>query len=169
MVLAISTARRGRSVHLPLISTRRTLRSLPLADPMRGASGSTTGSSWATEKDGGRFVTRQTHLHETEIVIAFEEVQSRGVTTFEWSGSDLWSVTPVEDLQYSYRVDEEEWSAYGGHTSRIYQSIPTGAHTFEVKARDRSGLLYDRSDSADKERRSSIAPDYRANSRGSVG
>ena len=73
----------------------------------------------------------------TEIVTWADEVSQPGNTTIVWTGADPWKATPKEELQYSFRVDENEWSPYARETTRIFQSLPSGHHTFEVRARDR--------------------------------
>ncbi|MBN2071739.1 MAG: FG-GAP repeat protein [Candidatus Krumholzibacteriota bacterium] len=54
--------------------------------------------------------------------------------TFEWTGSD--DHTATGDLEYSYQLDGEGYSAFSGGTSRQYVGLSNGSHLFEVKARD---------------------------------
>jgi len=55
---------------------------------------------------------------------------------FAWTGND--DETPVNDLDYSYRRDSEDWSAWDNLTE-LNWSPEDGEHTFEVKARDTDG------------------------------
>ncbi len=74
---------------------------------------------------------------ETEITLSVEEVSQPGNTTLAWKGSDPWRSTPDEELQFSWRLDGDEWSAFSPAVSRIFELVPPGNHTFEVKTRDR--------------------------------
>jgi hypothetical protein len=57
--------------------------------------------------------------------------------TFSFSGSDDKSASA--NLLYSYQVDNGGWSDYSAETSGTLDSLPEGAHTFYVKAKDESG------------------------------
>ncbi len=74
---------------------------------------------------------------ETEIVLSAKEVSQPGNTTLAWKGSDPWKATPEGELQFAYRMDGGEWSAFSPATSKIFEAVPGGKHVFEVKARDR--------------------------------
>jgi hypothetical protein len=56
---------------------------------------------------------------------------------FRWRGCD--NDTPVENLQYRYRVDGGAWSAWSSETEISLESLADGVHVFEVQARDASG------------------------------
>jgi len=74
---------------------------------------------------------------ETEIKLSAEEVSQPGNTTLEWVGRDPWHSTPTEEIQFSYRLDDEEWTPFTQRTNAVLTSLVSGAHTFAVKARDR--------------------------------
>ncbi len=74
---------------------------------------------------------------ETEITLSVKEVSQPGNTTLAWKGGDPWRSTPDEELQYSYRLDGGEWSPFSHEKNRVFEALPSGDHTFEVKARDR--------------------------------
>ena len=86
-----------------------------------------------------------TRTPETEVVLYAGEVSQPGNTTIAWKGSDLWKSTPEDEIQYAWRMDPStalgagsgEWSAFSYETSHIFELLPSGNHTFEVKARDR--------------------------------
>ena len=73
----------------------------------------------------------------TEITLCPDQVSQPGNTTLAWTGRDPWNATPSEDIQYAWRLDDGEWSPFSPRKSQILQALPAGAHTFEVKARDR--------------------------------
>ncbi len=74
---------------------------------------------------------------ETEITLSLDEVSQPGNTTFAWKGADPWRSTPDGELQYAYRLGGDEWSFFSPDKSVILETLPSGKHTFEVKARDR--------------------------------
>jgi ligand-binding sensor domain-containing protein/signal transduction histidine kinase len=72
----------------------------------------------------------------TKVSIFDKKVYQPGNTIISWEGIDPWSITPVEKLQFSYRMDNNPWSAFSYKTNDIFLSLPIGDHTFEVRARD---------------------------------
>ena len=56
--------------------------------------------------------------------------------TFQFSGE---SSIPKEQLQYSWRLDDGEWSAYSSQTMVTLKNLSDGFHLFEVKAIDSDG------------------------------
>lgn len=73
---------------------------------------------------------------ETIITFAQEKIAQPGNVILSWTANDPWKSTPVEQIQYSYRIDDNEWSPYTYKTSDIFLSQSSGYHTFEVRARD---------------------------------
>lgn len=61
--------------------------------------------------------------------------------TFEWTGSD--NLTEVEDLLFSYKIDDDTFSNFTLETSHTYNDLPEGPHTFVVKAKDKAGNVDD--------------------------
>jgi signal transduction histidine kinase/DNA-binding response OmpR family regulator/ligand-binding sensor domain-containing protein len=74
---------------------------------------------------------------ETIITFSQEKIAQPGNVILSWTANDPWKLTPVEQIQYSYRIDDGEWSSYTYKTSDIFLSLSAGEHTFEVKARDK--------------------------------
>lgn len=56
---------------------------------------------------------------------------------FEWEGSD--DKTLPENLLYSYKLDDENWSDWKHVTSYVTPNLKEGSHTFSVKAKDEAG------------------------------
>lgn len=73
---------------------------------------------------------------ETRITFSQEKIAQPGNVILSWAANDPWKLTPDEQLQYSYRIDENEWSSYQYKTSDIFLSLSSGDHIFEVRARD---------------------------------
>ena len=74
---------------------------------------------------------------ETRIIGSLSEVSQPGNTVLTWQGADPWKATPDGELQYAYRLNQEAWHPFSPEKSRVFFSLPSGDHIFEVKARDR--------------------------------
>ncbi len=74
---------------------------------------------------------------ETVITFSMDKVAQPGNAILSWKANDLWKNSPSDQIQYSYRFDDGEWSAYSKKTSEIFLSLSSGNHTFEVKSRNR--------------------------------
>lgn len=74
---------------------------------------------------------------QTIITFSQAKIAQPGNVILSWTANDPWKLTPVEQIQYSYRIDNGEWSSYTYKTSDIFLSLSAGEHTFEVKARDK--------------------------------
>src|SRR4030042_2840848 len=59
--------------------------------------------------------------------------------TFAWTGSDDHD-TPSQ-LTYSYKMDNAQWNGFSATTTKAFQNLGQGAHTFMVKARDSKGAV----------------------------
>ena len=57
--------------------------------------------------------------------------------TIQWEGSD--DQTSKANLVYSYKLDSASWSSWTGNTSKTYNNLAEGSHTFWVKAKDEAG------------------------------
>ncbi len=60
------------------------------------------------------------------------------VVEFRWAGMD--DVTPVDNLEYAYRLDAGTFSSWSSDTATVL-SVTEGQHRFEVKTRDLSGQV----------------------------
>jgi signal transduction histidine kinase/ligand-binding sensor domain-containing protein len=72
----------------------------------------------------------------TKLNVTFSNVSQPGNTLIAWEGSDPWERTPVDSLEFSYRLDHGEWSPYKPDKQKMFLALPTGQHTFEVRTRD---------------------------------
>ncbi len=73
---------------------------------------------------------------DTWITQAQDTVSEDGNILISWNASDYLKVTPEEELQYSYRLDNRTWSSFLYSNQITLLSLPSGHHTIEVKARD---------------------------------
>ncbi|KAA3615118.1 MAG: hypothetical protein D8M58_22045 [Calditrichaeota bacterium] len=65
-----------------------------------------------------------------------QEVSSTGNTSISWTGSDPYSKTSVENLQYSFRMDKGKWTSFSNENSNFFSELKPGDHLLEVRARD---------------------------------
>ncbi len=73
---------------------------------------------------------------ETRILDSSVGVRQPGNAILSWQGMDAWKMTPDDQLQFSYRLDDGEWSSFSLEKQKIYLSLNYGNHSFEVRARD---------------------------------
>ncbi len=73
---------------------------------------------------------------ETRLTFAQDKVSQPGNVLLSWIGQDPWKSTPDHKLQYSYRMDQNAWSAFTDKSNQVFLSVPHGKHRFEVRARD---------------------------------
>lgn len=73
---------------------------------------------------------------ETAFTINLDSIEGFGPTIVTWTGVDPWRRTPRPNLQYSWRVDDADWSAYTHDTGAQLPSLDSGTHTIQVRARD---------------------------------
>lgn len=74
---------------------------------------------------------------ETKIVRADDSLIEGSSVYVEWRGQDQWSESSVEELEYSWRVGEGEWSAFTAESSVVLGGLVNGINEFQVRARDR--------------------------------
>ena len=70
---------------------------------------------------------RERNIHESESI------------TLTFHGLDKWKFTNRDRLQYSYYLDEREWSSYQESRTASFSDLPIGKHYFQVRAMDRAG------------------------------
>ncbi len=74
---------------------------------------------------------------ETDFGLYLEDISPEGNSLISWTGKDFFANTPINELTYSYRMDDEEWSPFSKETHHTFTSLPSGKHKLEVRARDR--------------------------------
>ena len=79
----------------------------------------------------------ETTAPETRLTLSSKVVSQPGNTSLAWEGADPWRATPDEEIQYAYRLDDADWSAFSPKTSHTFEALSSGDHVFDVKARDR--------------------------------
>ncbi len=65
-----------------------------------------------------------------------DRVPESGTMHISWSGADPWSLTPNSQLEFSYRLNQGDWSPFSNRAEAVLHSMPAGNFTMEVRARD---------------------------------
>jgi signal transduction histidine kinase/AraC-like DNA-binding protein len=73
---------------------------------------------------------------KTTIQVYTKEVDHAGNTVISWIGKDYWEDTPTNQLAYSYRLNNGEWSSFDKQNYHTFTNLSDGTYTFEVRARD---------------------------------
>ncbi|MCJ7812668.1 PAS domain-containing protein, partial [bacterium] len=73
---------------------------------------------------------------DTRASVADDHVPSLGNVYAEWSGSDAWNQSLPEHLEFSYRLNGEEWSPFSNEINHLFLSLNSGDYNLEVRARD---------------------------------
>jgi hypothetical protein len=76
---------------------------------------------------------------ESEIISGPAEGSTVQTAQFRIMGYDL--VTPPEQVQLSWRLDEGPWSPWQAGQRTVQPAMPAGPHRFEVRARDGDGIV----------------------------
>lgn len=64
-----------------------------------------------------------------------------GNVYLRFSGVDKWNQTLPEDLQFSYRLNQGEWSKFTAERIALYHPLRSGDYRFEVRSRDKHGNI----------------------------
>ncbi|MFA6098370.1 MAG: FG-GAP-like repeat-containing protein [Patescibacteria group bacterium] len=59
--------------------------------------------------------------------------------TFSWEGLD--DITIVDNLNFSYKYDDQSWSSWSSDKSLSIRHLRNGHHTFQVQTRDEAGNI----------------------------
>jgi hypothetical protein len=61
--------------------------------------------------------------------------------TYTWSGTD--NLTAANSIVFSYRMDENVWSAFSTNKTATFSALSDGSHTFKLRARDLAANIGD--------------------------
>jgi signal transduction histidine kinase/ligand-binding sensor domain-containing protein len=73
---------------------------------------------------------------ETSITAGPSTVSPAGSFSVFWTGASPWRESGQAKLQFSYRLDDQPWSAFTSEPGHSFFSVASGAHRLEVRARD---------------------------------
>lgn len=78
---------------------------------------------------------------QTTLVAGLKEVSQPGNLSVLWSGASQWREAKDTRLQFSFRLDDQPWSAYSTDRGHAFFALPSGRHHFEVRARDHDFIV----------------------------
>ena len=103
------------------------------------------GKFWTATLNGAYCYYSEADTDAPETVIPSDmnshEAIPSGELQFVFEGRDKWDNTLDDQLQYSYRFDENSWSPFENITTVRGVGLSAGAHVFEVRAMDRNGNI----------------------------
>ncbi|MDB6058138.1 MAG: Histidine kinase [Verrucomicrobiales bacterium] len=70
--------------------------------------------------------------------VSAESVPFEGNLSIEFGARDRWKQTLPDRLLFSYRIDEQDWSAYQSERAVHFNELGGGKHFFQVRAMDRN-------------------------------
>jgi serine phosphatase RsbU (regulator of sigma subunit)/ligand-binding sensor domain-containing protein len=95
------------------------------------------GNLWFATSTGLGCYRPDTSPPETELTDAPVKVAPLEPVYMRLGGRDSWLGTPTEELQFSWRIDGSDWSAYSRENRLLLDRLPAGIHRFEVRSLDR--------------------------------
>ncbi|MCG8702255.1 MAG: helix-turn-helix domain-containing protein, partial [Bacteroidales bacterium] len=84
---------------------------------------------------------REKNPPETYINIHQDTVSADGNVYITWSGIDKWERTTKDGLQFSYKLNDEEWSPFTYKTGYTFTSLVSGNHTLQVRSKDKDSNI----------------------------
>ena len=78
----------------------------------------------------------RTYVHELSDSKA--SLPEGAFVTLSFSAEDRWKYTPRDELLFSYRIDQKDWSPFQEERSAVFSDLPPGKHYFQVRSMDRN-------------------------------
>jgi len=78
----------------------------------------------------------ETNAPNTIITHFLKRVAPLGNSLISWEGQDTGGRTTQDELQFSWRLNQEAWSPFSYETSRSFLNMDRGTYSLEVRARD---------------------------------
>ncbi len=73
---------------------------------------------------------------QTYISMYTTEVSPAGNSLIEWGGNDYFAQSAKEELMYSYKLGNEDWSPFSKEDHFTFMGLDNGDYTLQVRARD---------------------------------
>ncbi len=84
---------------------------------------------------------RENNPPKTTIAFSDQEISSSGNVIIAYSANDYWNQTPSDKIQFSHRLNGEDWSNFSSEKSSIFLDLDAGKYTLEVRSRDLDGNI----------------------------
>jgi signal transduction histidine kinase/DNA-binding response OmpR family regulator/streptogramin lyase len=78
---------------------------------------------------------------KTNIAFSNHEISSSGNVIIAYNGVDYWNQTDAGKIQFSHRLNEDEWSLFSDEKSSVLLDLDAGDYTLEVRSRDLDGNI----------------------------
>jgi len=82
------------------------------------------------------FYRKETNPPKTNIAFSNQEISSSGNVIITYNGIDYWNQTPAGKIQFSHRLNSNEWSPFTDEKSSILLDLHSGNYIFQVRSRD---------------------------------
>ncbi|HKK60922.1 MAG TPA: two-component regulator propeller domain-containing protein, partial [Bacteroidales bacterium] len=77
------------------------------------------------------------HIHpETSIITYQEQFSQQEDANVFWEGRDFFNDTPLNKLQYSWRLNDEDWTQFSNKEFHTFNGLKPGYYRMEVRSRD---------------------------------
>ncbi|MCG8701225.1 MAG: SpoIIE family protein phosphatase, partial [Bacteroidales bacterium] len=80
---------------------------------------------------------RDTNPPETQITHYDTEVDQSGNTYIAWSAIDYWNATGKDDLMFSYKLNDEDWTEFNYEKGKSFSGLSDGHYKLQVRAKDK--------------------------------
>lgn len=82
------------------------------------------------------FYRKENNSPKTSISFSNREISSAGNVIITYNGIDFWNQTPSNKIQFSYRLNDEDWSPFSEEKSSVFLDLNAGDYTMDVRSRD---------------------------------
>ncbi|MEM9026203.1 MAG: HAMP domain-containing sensor histidine kinase, partial [Verrucomicrobiota bacterium] len=83
----------------------------------------------------------ESNAPETTIISYQKSISPGGHAHIAWSGIDPWEQTHRENLEYSWRLNDTDWTFFSSKKNHTFLALEPGSYTLEVRSRDRNGNI----------------------------
>ncbi len=78
------------------------------------------------------------HTYVHELSDSKATLPEGAFVTLSFSAEDRWKYTARDELLFSYRIDQKEWSPFQDERSAVFSDLRPGKHYFQVRSMDRN-------------------------------
>lgn len=82
------------------------------------------------------FYRKENNPPKTNISFSDREISSSGNVIITYNGVDFWNQSSAEKIQFSYRLNDKQWSPFSTEKSSVFLDLNPGNYVLDVRARD---------------------------------
>ena len=94
------------------------------------------GQLWFATREGLACYVPDKNPPETYLISSHKQIAPYQSAAFEFAGQDEWKLSPQWSIQFSWRLNGGEWSAFKRATRVAFDDLKPGTYQFEVRAMD---------------------------------